>query len=57
MQEALSWAKLLVTLGLEVWKAVRNGETTKTVGEIFEGATKDMSEIERLELLRFGPKT
>lgn len=47
-------AKLLVTLGLEVYKAVKSGNRDKTVGEIFDGMGADLDEIDRLERARFG---
>lgn len=47
-------ARLLVTLGFEVYRAIREGNRTKTVGEIFDGVGTDMAELERLELERFG---
>lgn len=49
--------KLIVTLGLEVYRAIKAGQTQKTVGEIFDGARSDWSEIERLEQARFGAPT
>lgn len=52
--QGFGFARLLLTLGLEVYKAVTGGEPQKTVQEIFDGAVSDMSEIERLELERFG---
>ena len=55
--QASDWinlGRLALTLGAEVISAIRSGETTKTVGEIFEGVKTDLSEIERLELERFG---
>lgn len=47
-------ARLLLTLGFEVYRAVKDGNRSKTVGEIFDGMVSDMSEVDRLELERFG---
>lgn len=44
-----SWVKLLVSLGLEVYRAVQSGQRTKTVGEIFAGVEPDGAEMGRLE--------
>lgn len=41
--------KLIVELGLETYKAVKEGNRSKTVGEIFDGVPKDMSKIRELE--------
>lgn len=43
------WIKLLVELGLEVWRAVEAGDRTKTVNEIFESRTEDRDKIRALE--------
>lgn len=47
--------EVIVKLGLAVYEAVKNGDRHRTVGEIFDGVTSDMSELDRLELARFGP--
>jgi len=52
--EALRTGQLLLTLGVEVYKAWRAGETTKTVGEIFEGVALDQDHLDELERARFG---
>jgi len=49
MSEIATWVKLLVELGMEVWKAIEAGDDTKTVGEIFAGRRKDMDKIRELE--------
>lgn len=49
MSEISEWVRLLVELGLEVWRAVEAGENSKTVGEIFAGRRKDMDKIRELE--------
>lgn len=55
--EASDWinlGRLILTLGAEVLSAIREGQTTRTVGEIFDSVSSDLSELERLELARFG---
>lgn len=55
MQGSLfEFGKLVVTLGLAVWQAIEEGDESKTVGEIFDGVRSDASELERLEIERFG---
>lgn len=49
VNEAIEVTKLLIQLGLAVYEAVKAGDTTKTVGEIFAGVGRDMDEIRRLE--------
>lgn len=49
MNEAIELTKLAIQLGLAVYQAVKAGDTTKTVGEIFAGVGRDMDEIKRLE--------
>lgn len=51
---ALKSAETLLKLGFAVVEAIASGNRGRTVGEIFDGVTKDMDEIDRLELERFG---
>lgn len=53
VSEILTGASLIVKLGLAVWDAVQSGDKSRTVGEIFDGVTKDEAEIDRLERERF----
>ncbi len=48
--------RVIVELGLAVYAAIKAGDRERTVGEIFDGVTKDMTELDRLELARFGPE-
>lgn len=48
MSDLLSLVPLLLKLGLAVYEAIRDGDTTRTVGEIFDGVPRDMQEILRL---------
>lgn len=38
----------LLRLGRDVYEAVKSGDRSRTVGEIFDGVPSDLSEIERL---------
>jgi len=55
ISDILTGASLIVKLGIAVWEAIQSGDTTRTVGQIFEGVSKDEPEIDRLERERFGP--
>lgn len=41
-------AALILKLGVAVYEAIASGNTTRTVGEIFDGVGKDEAEIDRL---------
>ncbi|MEQ9079119.1 MAG: hypothetical protein RLP09_34995 [Sandaracinaceae bacterium] len=55
--EAFRTGQLLLSLGVEVYRAWRVGETSKTVGEIFEGVALDQDHLDELERARFGDET
>lgn len=55
-EDALKWGSLAWDLGVAIVKAVQSGQTHRTVEEIFTEVTKDMDELDRLELVRFGPE-
>lgn len=46
-------AVLLVKLGFAVYEAVKSGDRSKTVGEVFDGMGTDLAELERLERSHF----
>ena len=56
LEDVMKAANLLFKLGLAVFEAIEAGDRSRTVGEIFDGVKSDMSELDRLELERFGPE-
>ncbi len=40
---------VIFQLGLEVYRAYKAGDTTKTVGEIFAGVKRDTEKLDELE--------
>ena len=46
--DLLSLIPLLLRLGLAVYEAIKTGDRSKTVGEIFDGVPADTQEIARL---------
>jgi hypothetical protein len=43
------WIRLIVELGIAVYRAVDAGERDKTVGEILDGMGTDMAKVRALE--------